>query len=232
MIELINVNKRFGKVNALNNFNLKIDEGKIIGLLAPNGSGKSTCLKIIAGLNQPDSGDVLIFGEKPKVEMKQQIAYLPEVDYLPNHMNVKDFKNFIVPFYTDFNLEKYQDLLNFLELKEDMVIGKISKGMRAKVKLLFTFSREAKIVLLDEPLSGIDVLTRDKIIETIVRDYKAGEQTILLSTHEIDETENIIEDVVFMNDGAVILTENVEDLKEKYNLSLVKIMKEVYRNVL
>lgn len=232
MIEFINVNKSFGKVKALDDFNLKIEEGKIIGLLAPNGSGKSTSLKMIAGLNKPDSGELLVLGKKVDVETKKHIAYLPEIDYLPANMKIHECTSFIASFYEDFDFNKYKDLLKFLELSEDMIIGKVSKGMRAKIKLLMTFSRNAKIILLDEPLSGIDILTRDKIIETIIRDYKAGEQTIILSTHEILETENIIEDVVFMQNGKVKLMDNVEDLKYKYNMSLSNIMKEVYKNVI
>lgn len=232
MIEFINVNKSYGSVKPLDDFNLKIEEGKIIGLLAPNGSGKSTMLKMIAGLNNPDSGKVLVLGKEIGVETKKDIAYLPEIDYLPANMKISECAAFISSFYEDFDDSKYNDLLKFLELKEDMIIGKVSKGMRAKIKLLMTFSRNAKIILLDEPLSGIDILTRDKIIETILRDYRAGEQTIILSTHEIMETENLIEDVIFLQDGKVKLMDNVEDLKFKYNMSLANIMKEVYKNVI
>ncbi len=232
MIEFINVNKSYGSVKALDNFNFKIEEGKIIGMLAPNGSGKSTALKMIAGLNKPDSGQILVLDKEVSTQTKKHIAYLPEIDYLPGNMKIRECASFIASFYEDFDGNKYKDLLQFLALSEDMIIGKVSKGMRAKVKLLMAFSRNAKIVLLDEPLSGIDILTRDKIIETIIRDYKEGEQTILLSTHEIQETENIIEDVVFMQDGKVILKNNVEDLKMKYSMSLSNIMKEVYKNAI
>lgn len=232
MIEFIDVNKSFKNVKALDNFNLKIEPGKIIGFLGPNGSGKSTSLKMIAGLNKPDSGKVLIGGNKPGISTKEDIAYLPEIDYLYSNMNIKQISDFISSFYSDWDFNKYKELLKFLNLQEDMVIGKVSKGMRAKIKLLLTFSRNAKIVLLDEPLSGIDILTREEIIETIIKDYREGEQTIILSTHEILETENIFEDVVFVGDGQVKLSGNVDDIKMKYNMSLSEVMKEVYRNAI
>lgn len=230
MIEFINVNKTFGKTKALDEFNLSIEQGKIIGFLGSNGAGKSTCLKMIAGLNKPDSGKVLVFGQIPSSETKKSIAYLPEIDYLYSHMNVSQMANFISSFYADWDKNKYKELIKYLNLQEDMIIGKVSKGIRAKIKLLLTFSRNAKLVLLDEPLSGIDILTRDQVIETIVKDYTESEQTIILSTHEIMETENILEDVVFIKDGKVKLKGNVEDIKMEYNASLSEVMKEVYRD--
>lgn len=230
MIEFINVNKTFGKTKALDEFNLSIEQGKIIGFLGSNGAGKSTCLKMIAGLNKPDSGKVLVFGQIPSSETKKSIAYLPEIDYLYSHMNVSQMANFISSFYADWDTNKYKELIKYLNLQEDMIIGKVSKGIRAKIKLLLTFSRNAKLVLLDEPLSGIDILTRDQVIETIVKDYTESEQTIILSTHEIMETENILEDVVFIKDGKVKLKGNVEDIKMEYNASLSEVMKEVYRD--
>lgn len=230
MIEFINVNKTFRKTKALDELNLKIEPGKIIGLLGPNGSGKSTSLKMIAGLNRPDSGEILISGKKPCIDTKKDIAYLPEIDYLHSNMNIKQMSEFISSFYSDWDFNKYKELLKFLNLEENMIIGKVSKGMRAKIKLLLAFSRNAKIILLDEPLSGIDILTREEIIEAVIRDYREGEQTIIFSTHEISETENIFEDVIFMEKGKVKLSGNVDDIKMQYNMSLREVMKEVYRN--
>ncbi|CAH2212064.1 ABC transporter ATP-binding protein [Tepidibacter aestuarii] len=232
MIEFINVNKTFKKTKALDDLNLKIETGKIIGLLGPNGSGKSTSLKMIAGLNRPDSGKIVICGQKPCIDTKKDIAYLPEIDYLHSNMNIKQMAEFISSFYYDWDFNKYEELLKVLKLEENMIIGKVSKGMRAKIKLLLAFSRNAKIILLDEPLSGIDILTREEIVEAVIRDYREGEQTIIFSTHEISETENIFEDVIFMEKGKVKLSGNVDDIKMKYNMSLSEVMKEVYRNAI
>ena len=231
MIQFVNVNKRYGDIKALDEFNLKIEEGKIIGILGPNGCGKSTMLKMIVGLTRPDSGEIFIYDKMPNAITKKDIAYLPEIDYLDGEKNVRDMAKFIKCFYEDWDDTKYKDLVSFLKIEEDSVIKKVSKGTRAKIKLLMTFSRNAKFLLLDEPLSGIDILTRESIIQTIVRDYREGEQTILLSTHEIPETENLFEDVIFIGDGKVKLQGNVEELKMKHNKSLGEVMKEVYRDV-
>ena len=165
MIEFKGVTKKFGNVKALDNITVTYPEGKIIGLLGPNGSGKSTTLKMIASLNKPDTGEVLINGKNPSIETRKQIAYLPEIDYLYSWMTVRDANNFMKGFYDDWNEEKNIKLMKFLQLDPNMIIKKISKGMRAKVKLLLAFSRDAKIVLLDEPLSGIDILTREQILK-------------------------------------------------------------------
>ncbi len=228
MIDFKGVTKDFGKAKALDNISITFPEGKIIGLLGPNGSGKSTTLKMIASLNKPDKGEVLINGLKPSKETRNTIAYLPEIDYIYSWMTVKDAINFMKGFYTDWDEDRSKRLMAFLELDGNMVIKKISKGMRAKVKLLLTFSRNADIILLDEPLSGIDILTREQIIETIIQDYKAGEQTIIISTHEIQEIEGLIEHVVFLKKGSIILQGETEELRIKRGKSIVELMKEVY----
>jgi len=230
MIEFKQVVKQFGSTRALDNITVTYPKGKIIGLFGPNGSGKSTSLKMIASLNKPDSGEVLIDGLRPSVETRKQIAYLPEIDYIYSWMTIKDANNFMKGFFADWDEEKNIKLMKFLQLEPNMVIKKISKGMRAKVKLLLAFSRNAKIVLLDEPLSGIDILTRDQIIETIIEDYSAGEQTIIISTHEIQEVESLVDEVVFLKKGNVILQGEAETLRNERNLSLVDLMKEVYQH--
>lgn len=230
MIEFKNVTKQFGKVKALDNMTITYPKGKIIGLLGPNGSGKSTTLKIIAGLNKVDQGEILINGKQPSIATKREIAYLPEIDYLYSWMKVQDAINFMQGFYENWDEAKNKKLMDFLQLTPDMTISKISKGMRAKVKLLLTFSRNASIVLLDEPLSGIDILTRDQIIQTIIEDFSLGEQTIIISTHEIQEIESIVDEVVFLKQGSVILQGEAEDLRTEKQMSLVELMKGVYQH--
>ncbi|AOY77144.1 ABC transporter ATP-binding protein [Clostridium formicaceticum] len=228
MIEFKGVTKTFGKTTALDDLSLVIPEGKIVGVLGPNGSGKSTLLKMIVGLNKPNGGEVLIHQQKPNTETKSHISYLAEIDYLYGWMTIQQAADFIKAFYTDWQEDKYRDLMKFLELQPSMVIKKLSKGMRAKAKLLLSFSRNAKLILLDEPLSGIDILTRDKIIETIIKDYRAGDQSILITTHEIQEIEGILDEVIFIRQGKVALQGNVEELREEHQASLIEIMKEVY----
>ncbi|MCC5909050.1 MAG: ABC transporter ATP-binding protein [Clostridiaceae bacterium] len=230
MIEFKNVTKTFGKTTALDHICLSIPKGKIIGILGPNGSGKSTLLKMVVGLNKANSGSLSIDGKNPSQETRNSISYLPEIDYLYSWMTIQQAADFVKSFYRDWDEAKYKELLSFLELKPSMVIKKISKGMRAKAKLLLSFSRNADLILLDEPLSGIDILTRDRIIETIIKDYRAGDQTILITTHEIREIEGILDEVFFIRNGKVALNGDVETLREEHGASLIEIMKEVYSN--
>lgn len=231
MIVFKEVTKEFGSKKALDQATMIFPKGEITGFLGPNGSGKSTSLKMIAGLNRPDRGTVMIEGEKPSIHTKRDIAYLPEIDYIYPWMTIGEAANFTKSFYEDWDEKKYNELIDFLHLEPSMAIKKISKGMRAKAKLLLTFSRDAKIILLDEPLSGIDILTRDTIIQTIIRDYRVGEQTIIISTHEIQEIEGLIDKVIFMDKGRAILEGEAEVLRSERNMSLVELMKEVYGHV-
>ncbi|NLB88856.1 MAG: ABC transporter ATP-binding protein [Syntrophomonadaceae bacterium] len=228
MIEFKGVSKQYGKTVALDNVSINFEQGKIIGLFGPNGAGKSTSMKMIAGLSRPDRGEVLVDGHNPQYT-KHKIAYLPEIDYLYSWMNIKEAANFVKTFYEDWDEEKYQGLLDFLRLDEEMKIGKISKGQRAKTKLLLTLSRRAPYVLMDEPLSGIDILTRAEIIDTLISDFRDGEQTIIICTHEISEVESLVDEVVFLSKGHIKLAGNAEDLRAQQGKSLVELMKELFR---
>ena len=229
MIEFKNVSKSFGSTVALNDVSLVFPRGKIIGLFGPNGAGKSTSIKLIMGLNRPDRGEVRVDGENPQ-NKKQDMAYLPEIDHLYPWMNIAQAADFTRTFYADWDETKYRELIKFLNLQENMKIAKISKGQRAKTKLLLTVSRRAPYLLMDEPLSGIDILTREEIINTLIRDYREGEQTIIISTHEIAEVESLVDEVIFLDKGKVKLSGNAEDLRVERNMSLVELMKEAFRN--
>ena len=229
MIEFKNVSKSFGSTVALNDVSLVFPRGKIIGLFGPNGAGKSTSIKLIVGLNRPDRGEVRVDGENPQ-KKKQDVAYLPEIDHLYPWMNIAQAADFTRTFYDDWDEVKYRELLKFLNLQEDMKISKISKGQRAKTKLLLTVSRRAPYLLMDEPLSGIDILTREEIINTLIKDYREGEQTIIISTHEIAEVESLVDEVIFLDRGKVKISGNAEDLRVEKNMSLVELMKEAFRN--
>lgn len=229
MIEFKNVSKSFGTTVALDNVSIAFPKGKITGLFGPNGAGKSTSMKLIMGLNRSDQGEVLVDGQNPQ-NTKQNVAYLPEIDHLYPWMNIAQAADFIRAFYPDWDDMKYRELIKYLNLKEDMKIARISKGQRAKTKLLLTVSRRAPYLLMDEPLSGIDILTREEIINTLIKDYREGEQTIIISTHEIAEVESLVDEVIFLDHGKVRLRGNAEDLRVEKNMSLVELMKEAFRN--
>lgn len=230
MIEFYQVGKRFGSIQALDQLSLQFGPGKIIGLFGPNGAGKSTAMKMIAGLNQPDGGHVLVDGQKPR-HSRAKIAFLPEIDHLYGWWTLKQAADFMRSFYADWDDRKYTELLGFLNLREDMKISKISKGQRAKCKLLLTVSRHAPYLLLDEPLSGIDILTREEIINTLIRDFREGEQSIIISTHEINDVESLVDEVFFIDQGRIVVSGSAEELRITQGLSLVEIMKEAFRHV-
>jgi ABC-2 type transport system ATP-binding protein len=228
MIQFRNVTKKYGKTRALDDISIDIGKGKITGLLGPNGSGKTTMIKLIMDLNKPSAGEILINNAPISQDIKKHIAYLPEIDHFYSWMKIKDAKDFVQTFYEDWDERLYEELLSFLELEENMAIKKISKGQRAKAKLLLAFSRKADIILLDEPLSGIDIFTREKIVETMIKDYREVEQSIVITTHEIKEIEQVIDDVVFLKQGKIVLQGEAKQLQAKRNLSLVDLMKEAY----
>jgi len=228
LIEFRNVSKRFGNVVALDNVAINFQEGCITGIFGPNGAGKSTIMKLIAGLNYPDNGEVVVDGDKPR-NRQSSIAYLPEIDHLYPWWSLRQAADFIHIFYSDWDESRYQELISFLNLDEEMVIGKISKGQRAKCKLLLVLSRKAPYLLLDEPFSGIDILTREEIADALIKGYSEGEQSVLISTHEIDEIEHLVENVIFLDQGRIQLVGDADQLRMEYNKSLVEIMKEVFR---
>lgn len=133
-------------------------------------------------------------------------------------------------FYPDWDEDRFKELLSFLRLDKNMIIGKISKGQRAKCKLLLVLSRKAPYLLLDEPFSGIDLLTREEIANALLKGYQEGEQTLIISTHEIDEIESLVDQVIFIDQGRIQLQSKAEELRMERNKSLVEIMKEVFRN--
>jgi ABC-2 type transport system ATP-binding protein len=229
LIEFRQVSKRFGSVVALDGVDIHFPQGSICGLFGPNGAGKSTIMKLITGINYPDQGEVMVRGAAHKAQ-RQLVAYLPEVDHLYPWWKLAQAARFMSAFYPDWDESRYKGLLSFLQLDEQMVIGKISKGQRAKAKLLLVLSRRAPYLLLDEPFSGIDLLTREEIANALIEGYREGEQTMIISTHEIDEVESLVDRVVFIEQGRIQLQDDAEQLRLKRNQSLVEIMKEVFRN--
>ncbi|RAP75674.1 ABC transporter ATP-binding protein [Paenibacillus montanisoli] len=228
MIEIKGVHKRYLLKQALNGIDLQIKKGSIVGLLGPNGSGKSTLLKMMAGLIYPTSGTILVNGREPDVRNKQQIAYLPEIDSLYSWMTVKETLQFISAFYSDWQVDKASLLLHAMELDERQKVRNLSKGMRARLKLIAALARKVPLVLLDEPFSGIDPMSRAKIIHSIISEFQADEQTILLSTHSVKESEPMFDDVIFLQNGRIKIHDSAENLRSEFGCSLENIWEKVY----
>lgn len=219
ILEYKNVSKNFGEKQVLKNINLQIKSNKIIGLLGKNGSGKSTLFKLANDLLTVSSGEVLI-NEKPiSVETKKLVSYLPERPYLDPNIKVNDAIKLFETFYENFDSQKADILLKDLGLDKNMRLSKMSKGMKEKVQLVLVMSRKAKIFILDEPLGGVDPASRDYILQTILKNFDAN-ATLLISTHMIADIEKILDEVIFIDNGEIILQENADELRTRENCSI------------
>ena len=228
LVKCNNLCKEFDKKQILDNINLSIPEGKIIGLLGKNGMGKTTLIKLINDLLTPTSGEILINGEKPGVNSKKIISYLPERTYLDKSMKVSQIITFFEEFYENFNKEKAIKLLKDLDLDINAKIGKMSKGMQEKLQLILVMSRDAELYILDEPLGGVDPATRDYILDTILLNFKEG-ASLIISTHIISDIERILDDVIFIDKGKIVLTSSADELRKKENASIDEIFRRCFK---
>ena len=228
LIEFKNVTKSYGDKTILKNINLNIKKGKIIGLLGKNGTGKSTMIKLINDLLTPSSGEILIKGKKVGVESKKIISYLPERTYLDKSKRISDIVKYFKDFYEDFDEEKAYRLLEDLKLDINQKLNKMSKGMQEKVGLVLVMSRNAEIYILDEPLGGVDPATRDYILDTILNNFNK-DASVIISTHLISDIERILDEVIFINDGEVILSSDADDLRNKENESIDEIFRRMFK---
>lgn len=220
--------KNFDNTPILKDINLKIERGKIIGLLGMNGVGKSTLIKLINDLLIPTSGEIYINGEKPGVNSKKIISYLPERTYLDKDMKISEVFKFFEDFYDNFDSNKAKKLLKDLNLDINKKISKMSKGMQEKLQLVLVMSREADLYILDEPLGGVDPATRDYILDTILSNFKEG-ASLIISTHLIADIERILDEVIFMNNGEIILTSPADELREKEKGSIDEIFRRCFK---
>ncbi len=228
LLECKNLCKEFDGKPILKNINLTIPKDKIIGLLGKNGMGKTTLIKLINDLLTPTSGEVLINGEKPGVNSKKIIAYLPERTYLDKNMTITEVLKYFTEFYDNFNEEKARKLLKDLNLDENKKLSKMSKGMQEKLQLILVMSREAELYILDEPLGGVDPATRDYILDTILSNFKEG-ASVIISTHLISDIEKILDEVIFINNGEITLTASADELRNKENSSIDEIFRRYFK---
>ena len=228
ILECKNLTKKFGPKTALNNVNLSIAKGRIVGLLGPNASGKSTFIKLCNELLTPTSGNVFIEGVRPGVETKKIVSYLPEKTYLNDWMKVSEMVGFFKDFYGDFNTEKAYDMLGKLHINPNDRLKTMSKGTKEKVQLILVMSREARLYLLDEPIGGVDPAARDYILDTILSNYNEN-ATVIISTHLISDIEKILDDIIFIRDGQVILTKTVDEIREENGKSVDALFREVFK---
>ena len=224
LLECVNLGKKFGDRTVLNNVNLVIPRGKIIGLLGKNGTGKTTLIKLINGLLTPTSGKVLVNEKEIDVESKVVISYLPERTYLDKSMTVEKVIEFFNDFYSNFDEQKARKLLKDLDLDTSLKLSKMSKGMQEKVQLVLVMSRKADLYILDEPLGGVDPATRDYILDTILTNFNEG-ASVIISTHLIADVERILDEVIFIDKGEIKLVANSDELRTKENSSIDEIFR-------
>ena len=228
LLECKDLCKSFDNRVILDNVNIKIERGKIVGLLGKNGQGKTTLIKLINDLLTPTSGEVLISGKKPSIESKKIISYLPERTYFDKSMKVSDIIKYFKEFYDNFNEEKALKLLDDLELDKNSRLAKMSKGMQEKVELILVMSREADLYILDEPLGGVDPATRDYILDTILSNFKDG-ASVIISTHLIADIEKILDEVIFIDKGKIILTGDADTIRKKEKASIDDIFRRSFK---
>ena len=228
LIEIKNLNKCYGKKQALNNINLTIESGKIYGLLGPNGSGKTTLIKIINDLLTPTSGEVLVKGEKPGVESKKIISYLPERTYLNMNFKVKELLDYFEDFYENFDRKKAQTLLKKLNISEEDKLKTMSKGTKEKVQLILVMSRKADLYILDEPIGGVDPASRDYILETIISNFDE-KSSMIISTHLIQDIETILDNVIFINQGKITLNDSADNIINEKGKTIDQVFREDFR---
>ena len=228
LVECKNLCKTFDEKQILENINLTIPRGKIIGLLGKNGTGKTTLIKLLNDLLTPTSGEVLINGKKPGVESKKIISYLPERTYLDKTMKVSQVITFFEEFYDNFNREKAIKLLKDLNLELNQRISQMSKGMQEKLQLILVMSRDAELYILDEPLGGVDPATRDYILDTILTNFNEG-ASVIISTHLIADIERILDEVIFIDKGKIYLASPADELRSKENASIDEIFRRCFK---
>ncbi|MEI1420644.1 ABC transporter ATP-binding protein [Bacillus cabrialesii] len=221
-ITLEHVSKKYGRHTAVNDVSITLSSGRIYGLIGPNGSGKSTTLKMMAGLLFPTSGFVRV-NEKPVArDMVRHAAYLTELDMFYPHFTVMDMVNFYQTQFPDFQTEQAYKLLNEMQLDPNKKIKKLSKGNRGRLKIVLALARRASVILLDEPFSGLDPMVRDSIVNSLVSYIDFEQQIVVIATHEIDEIETLLDEVIILANGEKVEQRVVEEIREREGMSVLQ----------
>lgn len=221
--------KSYFRTDALRKISIDYPRGSICGLIGPNGSGKTTLLKSMVGLVKPDSGQIIYTDSEIAKNTKEKVAFLPEINHLYKWMTIENMINFYDSQFGNFNKEKALEIVEFMNLKRNLKISSLSKGMAGRVKLVLVMAREVPLLLLDEPLAGIDPQSRGRILDSLITEFDVETQSVVLSTHEVLEAERIFDYVVFLEKGKVKMQGYADDLREEYNKSIQDIVKEVYK---
>ena len=227
IINVVGLNKSYGKKVVLDNVSFEIEEGSIVGLLGPNGCGKTTLIKILTGLIKDHTGTVKIANEEPGAYTKGLVAFLPDTSYLPDWMKPTDAIEYFADFYEDFDKNKEVRMVTDFGLDPHQKFKTMSKGQQEKLSLILVMCRQAKLYVLDEPLGGLDPAARGAILDLIMNNY-AKNAAVLLSTHLINDVERIFDRVLMINGGKVVVNSHINEIKEK-GKTVEEVFKEVFR---
>jgi ABC-2 type transport system ATP-binding protein len=227
MLKFEHVVKGYDNKRALDDLNVTFETGKVYALVGPNGCGKSTLMKSAAGLVKITSGHLTYRDMPIGVESKKHIAYMSTEPFYYDYMRIVDVKAFHKDFFADFDADLFDRLLTFMELTPNMKVRALSSGMAAKLKIAVTLARRAEVIMLDEPLNGIDLIGRDQIIHTVIQATSSG-ATFIISSHLFDELEPIVDNVVMMKSGKVVLEGDLEDIRAQHGKSISDLYREIY----
>lgn len=227
MLVCQNLEKRYLGKTAVRDVSLTLEPGRIYALLGPNGSGKTTWMKMAAGLVSPTSGSIAFQGGPIGKESKKKVAYMSTEPFFYSYMSVKDVGKYYEDFFEDFIPAKYAELVERMDLRMTDKAKNLSSGLAAKLKLAATLARRSQLYLLDEPLNGIDIIAREHVINTVL-DAVTDDAAIVMSSHLVDELEKVIDDAIFMKDGGIVLLGEAEKIRQERGKSIVDLYKEIY----
>ena len=228
MIEVKNVTKKFGRKQVLKGISFTAEKGKITALIGINGVGKTTIMKAIMALTPFNSGEILIDGEKIHSLSYEKITYIPDTITMLPQMRIGEAFTFMADFYDCWNQDRASELLQFFKLKESDRISDLSKGNTAKVNLLLGLAMDVDYILMDEPFSGIDIFSREQIAN-VFTSHLIEDRGVMITTHEINDIEHLIDKAVLIDDGVVLKEFNTEEVRENEGKSVVDVMREVYK---
>lgn len=228
IVSIKNLTKKYGVVEALKNIDLDIPRNAIVGLLGPNGSGKTTMIKVLVGLLNQYEGSVIIDGKELGQETKELVAYLPDRDYLSNAWTFNDAIEYFKDFYDDFDVAKANRLIDELKIPRNVRFKALSKGTREKLQLILVLSRNAKLYIFDEPIAGVDPVARDLVFK-LITENRAEDSTVIISTHLIMDCEQYLDYVVFIKEGQIVLRNDANKLRESTGKSINDVFKELFR---
>ncbi|SEK19218.1 ABC-2 type transport system ATP-binding protein [Pseudobutyrivibrio ruminis] len=230
MLKSVDVTKKFVGKTAVDGITMSLEPGHIYAMLGPNGSGKTTWMKMAAGLIKPTSGEVLYKDTPIGIESRKEIAYMSTEPYFYDWMTVGDVGKYYKDFFADFSMDNYTDMVISMDLDMKQKVKSLSSGMMAKLKVAVTMARDAKVYMLDEPLNGIDLLARDEVMNMIL-DAASEDKILLISSHLVEELESVVDKAIFIKQAQLVGVFDVEGLRMTEGVSLADKYRQVFSNL-